>query len=389
MARVLMIAFTHYAWDNRVRREAEALADRGDEVEVISLKQVGDEFVQRFNGVKVFQVPIRQYHGSSTFMYLGHYALFMCIAALMSLLFHLRRPYHVVQVHTLPDFIVVTAVIPKLLGAGLVIDVHDLVPELYQSKFGISRSHLIYRLNVLIERLSIGFADRAIAVHRPHLEALMEHGNPKEKFITLLNLPDPRVFSVTCRVQADKGPGLRLIYHGTVSKRHGLETAVRAMHELRHEIEGLELRIVGDGDVIHNLIELANELNLAESVRVRKGFVRMEELIPTILGADIGIVPILLDDFTKYMLPAKLLEYVTLGLPVICSRTQTIEAYFDDSMVQYFRPGDVEDLANQIRHLHQSPERRQSMVANAGRFNEEYSWARQKLEYYRLIDSVI
>jgi len=114
----------------------------------------------------------------------------------------------------------------------------------------------------------------------------------------------------------------------------------------------------------------------------------MDELVPIILNADIGIVPILYDDFTKYMLPVKLLEYVALRIPVVSSRTETIEAYFDDSMVQYCEPGDVEDLAEKILDMYRNPDKRERLRTNADRFNRDYSWEQQKQRYYRLIDDL-
>ena len=158
---------------------------------------------------------------------------------------------------------------------------------------------------------------------------------------------------------------------------------------LRNEIDGLNLRIIGEGDGVASLIVLAKELDLNGCVSLRDGWVPLDVLVPIILDADAGIVPILYDDFTRYMLPVKLLEYVALGIPVICSRTATIEAYFDDSMVQYSTPGDPAELADSIRILYRDPGKRERLRANADRFNREYNWERQKQPYYDLVDDLI
>ena len=120
-----------------------------------------------------------------------------------------------------------------------------------------------------------------------------------------------------------------------------------------------------------------------------EGMIPLDELVPRIQSADVGIVPILFDDFTKYMLPVKLLEYVALKKPVICSRTKTIEAYFDDSMVQYFSPGSIDELTNSIYSLYKDAHRRAELSANADKFNQEYNWVSQKQTYYLLIDNLI
>ena len=389
MARICMVAYTDYRTDTRVRREAEALAARGDSVTVISLPPAGGERITGLNGVRVKQLRLSRYRGSSAWLYLAGYLVFFLCAALWLAVLHLRHSYHVVQVHTLPDFMVFTALVPKLLGAKVILDVHDLMPELYRSKFGLDEHHPLIRLITWAERASIRFADRAIAVHRVHLEALVRHGNPAWKFTVLLNLPDPALFyRAGLPPLLRNGNGLKLIYHGTVAHRHGLHVLLEAMAVLRFEIEGLEIHIIGDGDGIPHLTGLVEELGLAGMVRISRGFLPPEEIVPQILAADIGVVPTLADAFTHTMLPVKLLEYVALGLPVICARTETLEAYFDDGMVAYFRSGDLQDLAERIRSLHRNPGKRAEICANAERFNREYRWEEHKLLYYGLIDEL-
>jgi len=388
MTRICMVAFTDYTTDTRIRREAEALADRGDAVDMICLREEGKEKVRMCRGVRLFQVSKGRYRGSSTLTYLVKYVEFFLLASVWLALSHLRKPYHVIQVHTLPDFMVFVAIIPKLLGAKVILDVHDLMPELYQTKFGLDQSHWLLRFIIWVERSSIGFAHRAIAVHRPHLDVLVNRGNPAEKFITLLNVPDPRM--VSGRVEADPvtDGSFRLIYHGTVAKRNGLGVALQALSSVREEIKQLNFQIVGVGEDIPHLIELAGELDLTDCVSIHEGWVPIEELVPVLLGADVGVVPILNDEFTKYMLPVKLLEYVALRIPVICSRTETIEAYFDDSMVAYVEPGNADDLAEKIMDLYRNPGKRKMLAANADRFNRDYNWEEMKQRYYELIDDL-
>lgn len=387
MARICMIAFTQYSTDTRVRREAEALVDRGDTVEVICLKRKGEEF-RDLNGVNLIQLPTGRYRGANTAMYLVKYSLFFVAVFFMLAFLQWKNKYQIIQVHTMPDFMVFAALIPKLLGVKIILDVHDLVPELYRSKFGLAKDHWVIRFITWIERCSIGFADRAIAVHKPHLDTLMSHGNPMEKFVVLLNLPDPKLFSRKNLAGVENNCSLRLIYHGTVSRRHGLDIVLLAISQLRKEIKDLHFKVVGQGDDVQRLTALTKELQIADCVSFVES-VLPENLASIILNADIGIVPILYDDFTRHMLPVKLLEYVALGKPVICSRTETIQSYFDDSMVEYFAPGDAVELAHHIRVLYQNPEKREYLRINADRFNQEHDWARQKQLYYQLIDGLL
>jgi glycosyltransferase involved in cell wall biosynthesis len=383
-----MVAYTHYPTDSRVRREAEALVERGDTVDVICLGNKGEQNPEYYNSVRMIKIRISRYRGSNAWTYIISYLQFFFIALFKLANLQSKNVYQVIQVHTMPDFMVFSAVIPKLRGAKILLDVHDLMPELYQSKFGYDAKHPFIRFISWMECRSIAFANHALAVHKPHLEALCSHGNPPGKFTVLLNLPDMKIFSHSNDSEFHNDFGLHLIYHGTVAQRNGLEVAIRAISSLKKDLKDLTLRIIGDGDDILRLSKMVKELELQDIIKIDKGMVSLEKLVPLIQKADVGIVPILYDDFTKYMLPVKLLEYVALGKPVICSRTETIEAYFDDSMVQFTSPGDITELAEAIRYLYENPERRREMSINADKFNRNYNWEKQKLVYYRLIDNL-
>jgi glycosyltransferase involved in cell wall biosynthesis len=382
-----MVALTSYQSDARVRREAEALVERGDHVDVICLRGVDAPRRRSLDGVRLYEVWVPRYRGSSTLSYVAQYTVFFVLAAIGVSWLHLRRRYDVVQAHTMPDFVVFTAALAKLLGAKVLLDVHDLVPELYESKFGLSESHRAIRLLMWIERQSVAFADKAIAVHEPHLDALVSHGNPREKFAVLLNAPDPTFFPPRPRSVSGNST-FKLVYHGTIAPRHGLETAVRAVARVRAQIEPVEFLVLGVGDGVPPVERLVRELALSETVVVRKAMVSLEELLPLISDADVGVVPILEDGFTKYMLPVKLLEYVALGIPVVCSETETIRAYFDDTMLAFFPPGDEQALAERLVELYGDANARNELAERASAFLEDHSWDAQKLRYYELIDEL-
>ena len=82
---------------------------------------------------------------------------------------------------------------------------------------------------------------------------------------------------------------------------------------------------------------------------LEQGYRPIEDVIPMLERATVGVVPIVDDPFTKYMLPVKLLEYVALGMPVIASSTPTIRAYFSDEMLAFYAPGDADALARPDR----------------------------------------
>ena len=387
-----MIAFTNYTTDPRVRRESESLVRRGDEVDFICLRprrQKKQPRCEYLDGVRLYTLLLPRYRGSSSILYLLQYLCFFCLAFLKVSLLHLKRNYHIVQVHTMPDFMVFTALIPKILGSKIILDVHDLMPELFCSKFGIDNTHPLIKIITWVERHSVAFAHKALAVSKPHLDALVKHGNPWEKFAVLLNVPDQRTFRRRQLQKSTPDNVFHLVYHGTIARRHGLDVAIRAVARLREDIPDLRFSVLGDGDDLSRITSLTQQLGLESRVEFSRRFVPFEELVPFISQATMGVVPILADAFTQYMLPTKLLEYVSLGIPVIASRTMTIETYFDDTMLQFFQAGDAEDLAERILSCYRDPHRRDLYAANADRFNRQYNWEGQRSEYYSLIDSLL
>jgi glycosyltransferase involved in cell wall biosynthesis len=386
MSRVCMIAYTFYPRDPRVRREAEALASRGDTVDFICLRESGVASRRDYEGVHLYPLSVGRYQGESPLAYMAKYASFFLQSfVLVSCLFFKKR-YDLIQVHTMPDFLVFAALVPKLFGAKIILDVHDLMPELYICKFRSGPRHFIIRLITWVERCSISFAHQAIAVHAPHRDALVAHGNEEQKFAILLNVPDPRIFHVNGEVRSDGK--FRLIYHGTVARRHGLEVALKAVRAVRDRIPNLEFVVIGSGDDLARIKQQAVQMGLGGCVRFL-GTMPVEGLPIQLRQADVGMVPILYDAFTRYMLPLKLLEYVGMGIPCIVSETETIRAYFNDKMVRFTKPGDDRELANHILELYERPEERALLVAQAAAFNAAFNWPQQKQHYFNVVDSLL
>ena len=131
--RHCMVVFAYYpAGETRVQREAEALVRSGFEVDVLCLHSPrnGTPPAAVVNGVRVHRLPIaRKYRGGGLFrQFLEYLAFFFAVMFALIRLQRCRR-YDVVQVHNLPDFLIFAAWFPRLLGARLILDLHDLMPE--------------------------------------------------------------------------------------------------------------------------------------------------------------------------------------------------------------------------------------------------------------------
>ena len=392
MARVLIIAYTTYAHDGRVKRQAEALSGRGDEVDVICLS-AGP--VSDARGVTIVGIEIPRYRGGSRASYVLSYLKFFVRAAAIALRRSYRAPYDVVIVCTMPDEAILSALPCRLFGSRTVLDIHDTMPELYLDKFDDQRGRLGARLLMAGERMSAWFADRVLAVHDLHAERLRQAGIPARKIVVVTNGPDPRIFKPAAPDGFSNGSGasaahspFTVVCHGTVTRRLGLDTAIQAMALVRRRLADVRLRIIGAGDHLAEIKALCSRLEL-DSLVTFEAPVPIHQLPARLSCAAVGLVPNHATGATQLMLPVKLLEFATLGIPAIAARLRTIEHYFDDDAVRYFTPGDSRDLAQAIEDLYCDPRRRSELSRRAAVEVSKLSWARQSHRYFEAVDSLL
>lgn len=386
---VAMIAYTYYSTDSRVRREAEALIDAGCNVDFIALRRPDEPETELVNGVKIYHIAQERYRGNSNIKYILAYISFFIKSSFKILFLHMDKHYKLIHINNMPDFMVFTALIPKLSGTKLILDVHDNMPELFSTKFHLSNNHWLIRFLKIQELLSAKFVDAVIAVHQLQKELLIKHGIPGEKIEIVMNVADKKIFYPRNIENDESRNKFVLVYHGTVARRHGCNVLIKAIDIVKEKLPSIRLNIYGEGDALNDVINLTNELGLSDYIHFSNGFVSLNELPDLLAKADIGIVPNIRDIYTNYMLPVKLLEYVTMKIPVIASQIKTIEYYFDSSQVRYFEPEDENSLAKAILDMYYNPSKRKTYSENASRFEKKYNWEQQKRIYFRLVKKLL
>ncbi|HSJ52430.1 MAG TPA: glycosyltransferase, partial [Anaerolineae bacterium] len=193
--RHCMIVHAYYPLgETRVQRQAEALLKRGYQVDVISLRKEGEASRETFKGTRIYRLPVRRYRRGGLAAQFLEYLAFLFMAMVLVSWRHLVRPYATVQLHSPPDFLVFAAWLPKLLGARLILDLHDLMPEFYMGRFGRGAGSLPVRLVRFQERVSCRFADHVITVSHHWRQALIERGVPAGKASVVMNVADDAIF---------------------------------------------------------------------------------------------------------------------------------------------------------------------------------------------------
>jgi glycosyltransferase involved in cell wall biosynthesis len=383
--RIAVVRQGHFEYDPRVQREVHALLQAGHDVDVISRRQEGRPWIEHDAALTVRRLPVPLRRGG-TVSYLADYAIFFVMAFTLLTLLHIRRRYELVQVHSLPDPLVFAAIVPKLTGARVVLDLHECMPEFFATKFGKGLDHRAVRAVAAAEQASIRFADFVLTCTDQMREAFVGRGADPAKIGVVHNTAEEEIFDPERHPPRAREHGpFTLICHGSVEDRYGLDTAIKAVASLADEIPELRLQILGKGTQLPELRELAAQLDVRDRVDFNGAWIPVEELVNAIAAADAGIVAMKRDIFRDLVHCNKMYDLIAMRRPVITSRTRSVEAYFSGDALLYFRADDPDDLARAIRQLHADPGLGERLVEQAQQEVEPYRWPRQRELYKRYV----
>lgn len=386
--RVAMLVHGMYPWDERVKREAQALVDAGHSVDVVCLKQHAEEpSKESVDGVRVYRLPLQRALQAGRWAYLLEYggSFLGCMAYVTAL--HLRRRYDVVQVHTLPDVLVFSAALCKLGGARIVVDIHDLMPELYRSKYGLSEQSRAVRILRTAERGSTRFAHCVITASEAFADRLVAKGLAPDKVNVILNTADPQVFPTPMDVRhPDSDGGFTVFWHGSMVPRYGLDLAIRGVALARDSVPGLRFLVFGEGECAEEMHRLVGELEL-EGVVVFGGQISHLDMASHLSAADVGVVPNIPDVHIEMAYPTKLFEFVQMGIPVVATRTRILQRRFDDEAIFFVEPS-AESIADGIVRVYRDPDGATAAARRARELVDPVSWERMGRRYVECIERV-
>ncbi|HSS35151.1 MAG TPA: glycosyltransferase family 4 protein [Patescibacteria group bacterium] len=384
-----MIAHTYYEEDPRVRREAEALVARGRAVDVIALRRPGDGREGTLNGVRITRIDVQRHQGAGLPVYLTEYISFLLWASWSATRAHRRRHYGVVQVHSLPDFLVFAALPLKLVGVKVILDLHEAMPEFFTTRFPNVRSPLVRRALLLQERLSIAFADRVLSVNELMADRLLALGVRPDKLSIVPNAPDLSLFNPADSAQRgfrQDGP-LRIVYTGALTPTYELDVTLAAVARLAAHRPDLDPRLdlYGRGDSESSLRDQAATLGIADRVTFH-GRIPLEDVPAAVAAADIGVAPTRLDDFTKVSLSTKIFEYGAMGKPVVASRLPLVERTFGPDTVLTYPSGDDAAMAAAIVRIADDEPGRHGRVERTAARIAKHGWAEEADRYAAIVD---
>ncbi|MDP9125435.1 MAG: glycosyltransferase [Pseudomonadota bacterium] len=385
--RACMLAYTFYENDGRVLRYAEALANDGAQVDAIVLRRTGQSSLDSINGVRVLRIQERQKNEPNKWVYLARVLRFFFRSMFEITRRHIESPYDIIHVHSVPDFEIFAAIIPKILGAKLVLDIHDIVPEFYAAKFKVSEQSIVFSVLKLVERASAGFANHVIVANDLWLKKIAERSSRPAKCSAMINFPDASIFDPALR---DRPADDRFVvmYPGTLSWHQGLDLAVAALSHIATRAPRMELHIYGEGPAKDALAAQIVELGLQDRVFLRAPL-PIREIAKVMANADLGVVPKRNDAFGGDAFSTKTLEFMSLRVPLVVASTRVDRFYFTDALVRFFEPDSVEDLAAVLLEAYTNPAQNAARAARALEFAGENSWSRKKSEYMDIVGRLV
>ncbi|MDB6126708.1 MAG: GDP-mannose-dependent alpha-(1-6)-phosphatidylinositol monomannoside mannosyltransferase [Verrucomicrobia bacterium] len=388
--RAAVLLYSEYPGDPRPRRAAEAMVESGMEVDLFCLSEEPGELEHELvNGVRVFRLPLQRKRGNRR-AYLKLYGRFLFSAFWFLTRQSLKRKYDLVHVHNMPDVLVFSALVPKLMGSKILLDLHDPMPELMMTIYGAGEDSTMVKTLKRFEKLSTGFANAVLTVNIACKRIFSQRSCEPEKISVIMNSPDEGIFAYrdqTGAAPVPKTPGapFKIMYHGSIVQRHGLDLAVTALGEIRSSIPNAELWIYGQNtEFLKQVMASVQGSPLHDAVHYC-GPKNLNEIVEAIRDCDVGIIPNRRSIFTELNTPTRIFEYLSQGKPVIAPRASGILDYFGPEDLIYFELGDAQDLARKLKWAHENPAAVAATVERGQHVYRNHCWSSERERLVNLV----
>ncbi|MFH5232749.1 glycosyltransferase family 4 protein [Antrihabitans spumae] len=364
-------------FDRRVWQESRALVGAGYQVTVICPKgaKQDTEAEATIEGVRILRYPLRAATGGPL-GYLREYSLALWHTLRLAVQVRRRGPVHVVHACNPPDLLFLIALVLRPFGTKFVFDQHDLVPELFLSRFSSGGGPLLL-VSKLVERMTFALADAVISTNESYRKVAIERGKmAAERVSVVRSAPDLSRF-----IPRDPDPSLSRgkkylgAYLGVMGPQDGVDYALRAVAHLRNEIGRTDTHFVfmGGGDAFDDMVALSKELGIDDIVEFT-GRVPDEFLQTCLSTADICLSPDPKNPLNDVSTMNKVVEYMAMARPLVSF--ELVEARVSAAEAAVYVPANDEAaFAVAIDELLDDPVRRKEMGEfGRDRVQRELSW---------------
>lgn len=377
-------------FDRRVSQECRALVEAGFKVTVICPQgtKVDVEAEVVLDGVRILRFPLRAATKGAA-DYPREYAVALWHTLRLALRVRRQGPVHAVHACNPPDLLFLVALVLRPLGAKFVFDHHDLVPELFLSRFS-SRRGLLYWVSRFFERLTFALADGVISTNESYREVAIRRGRVDPADVVVVRSgPDlDRFVRREAEPALKRGKAYLLAYIGVMGPQDGVDYALRAVAELHARRQDFHCVFMGAGDALDDLRVLTRDLGL-DSVVDFPGRVSDEYVQRCLSTADVCLSPDPKNALNDVSTMNKVVEYMAMGRPIVSFDLVEARVSAGASAV-YVADDDEVEFARAVDRLLDTPEVRQHMgLVGRERVEQTLSWQESQGRLIRFYDRLL
>jgi glycosyltransferase involved in cell wall biosynthesis len=375
--------------DRRVWQESCALRDAGYQVVVICPKMRGFNMAEEnLEGIQIYRHWISEEAGAFLSFFQEYLTALLGEFWLVWKVWRKNR-FKVIHLCNPPDLLFLVALPFKLFGVKVIYDVHDVVPEMFEAKFG--RRGLIYWFVRVAERLTYACANVVLATNESVKEIAFHRGKKAADKVFVVRTapkilpgnwpPDPAL---------KKGRAFLVGYVGVMGNADGVHYLVEAAAHLIHKLgrRDIQFLLMGTGPEYDNLVELRNRLKINEFVDL-PGRVSNEFLFSALQTIDLGASCDPRNSYNDHCTMNKVLEYMAFSKAQVMFDLKEGRASAGGAAV-YVSENSAVKLAEGIGTLLDDRNRRQSMgILGAERLHKDLGWEKSVQALLKGYETVI
>lgn len=367
--KIVMLLQEFYPQDVRVRKEVRALLEAGHEVCVFCLKGIEQKEEEKNGALTIIRTFLEKKRGSKL-RYIFEYITFFRRAHKFLKSRIIKEKIDAVHIHTLPDFLIFAATFLKKRNVKLILDMHEIMPEFYASKFGLSMNNPIIGVIKYLEKRSLLAADKIITVNDSIKDLFVSRANLKSLPVVVMNTCNDETHT---RIPKKQTKQFIAVYHGSLTATYNLEFAIRAIDLIKDNLPNFEFHIYGTGSEEERLRKLINQLQLNRKVKLM-GHVSSDKIPELLSSVKIGILPMKRDVMLDLSFSNKLAEYVHYNIPVLCTKLTAVSYYFPDNSLMYYDSDNKDDFCQKLSSMYFNYEAALEKAENANTIYENISW---------------
>jgi glycosyltransferase involved in cell wall biosynthesis len=347
--------------------------------------------MENLHGVNVYRLPFSR-RRAGKLRYACEYGCFLFTTLFMLTYLYVRKRYDVVHVHNMPDILVFCALVPRLCGAKVILDLHDPSPEIFMAKYDADKENFVVRLLCLAEKSSIWFAHLVLTPNLSFKRLFVSRGCPQAKIHVIMNSPLESIFrgpdNGNRKSLTDGQQKFIIMYHGMITERNGVDLAIRAIKAIRHKIPNVAFELYGAGDFVDRCLSLITELGLDDAVTFR-GCVPLEAIAEAIESVDVGLISNRPSVHWEHAMPTRIFEYLSMGKPVIAPRTAGILDYFRADDLYFFESGNMQSIAEAIIDVYKNRTQQLEKIERGMAVYKRHCWQVQRHRLQELVSALM